>query len=286
MDLLDRITSGLPQMTPKFARLSRFILKDPNHLALHTSAELARSAGVSESTVTRLAYFLGFSGYSELQQAAREVLKKNLVKLEREMPLEGENLFTRVFSLERNILDETLEKMDPGVFEKVVDLLYQSPEVWVVGIPPDNPPAAYFSNRLNLFRSGVHLLTKLDVDSFPALKDAQQGAVAVVFSFPRYPRMGRETTLFLKKKGATVIAITDSRLSPLAPHADYLLLSPVKLITVIEPYGGVMALLHSLLVGILFRDKEKALKKAMEYEDFVKAADYYIHKDIDLIDFA
>ncbi|HPI98316.1 MAG TPA: SIS domain-containing protein [Synergistales bacterium] len=155
-----------------------------------------------------------------------------------------------------------------------------------MGIPPDNPPAEYFSNRLNLFRSRVHLVTSLNVDTFPALNDVQKDSVAVVFSFPRYPARGRDTALFLKEKGATLIGITDSRLSPLASLTDILLLSPLKFITIIEPYGGVMALLHSLLVGLLFCDRKKGLQRTMEYDSFVRSADYYIHKDIDIIDFA
>ena len=51
--------------------------------------------------------------------------------------------------------------------------------------------------------------------------DVAAGDVALVIDFPRYEQLVIDTTNWVLEAGATVIAITDGRLSPLARAADY-----------------------------------------------------------------
>ena len=86
------IQSKRPQMSDRQGRIADLILHSPREAAFMTATELASAAGVSEATVIRFAYFLGFSGYHALRDAVKEMLMDHLSTLERlqkSAPVEG-----------------------------------------------------------------------------------------------------------------------------------------------------------------------------------------------------
>ena len=60
---------------------------------------------------------------------------------------------------------------------------------------------------------------------FEQVLNAGKGDVVISVSFPRYSKRTVKATQFVKNQGATTIAITDSKDSPLAEHSDYKLLA-------------------------------------------------------------
>src|SRR5436305_12387180 len=52
--------------------VAQYVVDHLDEVAFHTAEELARRASTSSSTVVRFAQALGFEGFPELQEAARE----------------------------------------------------------------------------------------------------------------------------------------------------------------------------------------------------------------------
>lgn len=59
-------------MSKSQKKLANYVLDHPKDIALCSAAELGSKIGISESTVIRFTYTLGFSGYMELQKLIRE----------------------------------------------------------------------------------------------------------------------------------------------------------------------------------------------------------------------
>lgn len=70
-ELTGAITAALPSMTKLESRIASYILARPQMLLVETSAEIARTLGVSPMTVTRFYRKLGFDGALAARAAAR-----------------------------------------------------------------------------------------------------------------------------------------------------------------------------------------------------------------------
>ncbi|WP_246628988.1 MurR/RpiR family transcriptional regulator [Mesobacillus maritimus] len=57
-------------LSPGQKRVAEYIKGHMDEGALHTAYQIGKKAGVSETTVIRLAYALGFSGFSDLQEGS------------------------------------------------------------------------------------------------------------------------------------------------------------------------------------------------------------------------
>lgn len=63
------------------------------------------------------------------------------------------------------------------------------------------------------------------LDAIDQLMRIGENDVLIAITFPRYSTRTVEAVQVAKAKGAKVIAITDSTLSPIAPPADYALMA-------------------------------------------------------------
>ena len=61
----DKITEAMPNLTKKQAMLGRYICENKYAVALMNAPMIAKEAGVSEATLTRFVYSLGYSSFSE-----------------------------------------------------------------------------------------------------------------------------------------------------------------------------------------------------------------------------
>jgi DNA-binding MurR/RpiR family transcriptional regulator len=96
--------------------------------------------------------------------------------------------------------------------------------------------------------------------------------VLVVISFKRFTRESFTIAERMKKKKSTVIAITNSELSPIAKLADVTLIAGTNIPTYIESYTAPMSLINALVAAIALRKKDEAMsaleKLEVTFEEF------------------
>src|SRR4051812_33269807 len=76
--LLRRLTEGGDDFSKNQRVLARYMLANYQSVAFATVAQLADQSGVSEATVVRFAQALDFSGYPELQNEIRRLVRAEL----------------------------------------------------------------------------------------------------------------------------------------------------------------------------------------------------------------
>jgi DNA-binding MurR/RpiR family transcriptional regulator len=283
---LDRIGQLGGNLSPKQQKLANFIFENSLQSSFLNSTSLAKEAGVSESTVVRLANSLGYPGFPEMQTSLREIAQKQISTLET-FPLNGDSnlpLHKKVFNLEIALLKETADSITQETFEKAVDLLHRAKRVLVLGIQPSHPVASYFSFFLGILRPDVSLVTDIDLELLNAIKDKEKNCVVVSFSFPRYPRKTQEALDFLSGRGVSIIGITDTPLSPIAQYCNVLLTIKMKFITFIDPQASAMALLHALLTSFYLKRPLLSKKHLGNYEDIISKDNYYVRQDLNIVD--
>jgi DNA-binding MurR/RpiR family transcriptional regulator len=94
----------------------------------------------------------------------------------------------------------------------------QAEKVWILSGETSQAGAHALHSGLSMVRTGVRSLEEHGIGSH--LSDAAPRDTAVVFDFYRYRRQVVDATSVFADAGVTVVAITDSPLSPLVELAD------------------------------------------------------------------
>jgi DNA-binding MurR/RpiR family transcriptional regulator len=271
-------------LSPKMRKVASYLVDHHKEAVFLTASSLAKKAGVSETTVTRLAYALDFHGYPELRRALQEHTKDYMALPRFQPKSPGGYILGEVAEMESLIIKETLVTISPELFNKAADLLYKARRVIVVGTHYNIAPADYAANFFSAVRKSVGLIKEIGIQNFSEAQSAGSTDVVLAISTARYPK---DTGLILelfKAKGTQVIVITDSEVAPVVPLADLLLVVPMKFISFIDPFAGILVLLHSLVTAVYVKNEEKGKKWVKDYNDFMEHNNYNSIKDINLFD--
>ncbi|MDU4892577.1 MAG: MurR/RpiR family transcriptional regulator [Clostridium sp.] len=282
MDLM-RIIQG------KFARLSKgqkliaeYILKHYDKAAFMTAAKLGISVGVSESTVVRFANQLGYEGYPELQKALQELIKNKLTTAQRiELAsdyVEPNNALRGVLKSDIENIRATMEKISYSDFEGTVNSILRAKKIYIVGLRSSAALADFLGFYLNLILDNVKVVSYGISDIFEQVLNISEGDCVIGIGFPRYAVRTVETLNFAKSRGADVIAITDSLLSPLAAKADYALIAESNMASFVDSLVAPLSVINALIVAVGLKEKEKISKTFNELEHIWEDYQIYSYK--------
>lgn len=282
--VIDNLREIFDRLSPKLQCLAAYIIDNHKDVAFLNVGTLARSAGVSETTVTRLSYALGFKGFADLKQALQSHMK-NFVSLPR---YESENvkgfMLTEVATMEKSIIDDMLTHISPKLFQQVVDKLHGAKNLTVVGTHYNVMPALYASHFLSAIRPRVSLIHDMDIDVYAKSQASGPKDVVLAISTARYPKDTQEILADFHKQGTHIITITDSEVAPAVSISDVVLLVPMKFMSYIDPYAGIMTLIHAIVNAVLVAGGETSKKWLESYNHFLDKKDFLMVKGLKIID--
>ena len=93
-----------------------------------------------------------------------------------------------------------------------------------------------------------------------------QGDIVYGISFPRYSSSTVRALQFVRSRGAKIIAVTDSALSPIARYADYALYARSDMASFVDSLVAPLSLFNALIIAIGMRKKEDVAKTFSELE--------------------
>lgn len=285
--VIERIANCSDNLSGQQMVLARYIVQNPDNAAFMNSVQLSGAAGVSNPTVIRLAVKLGFSGFPEFQKALQDTVRKHIRSLDRFPSEESgreETLSQRVLSLEFHVLSEMKRRLDEKALQKAVELLSEKRRIYIAGCLANICLAEYLAYFLGILREDVHLITDAGKNSFNQLRKAGKDDAAIIYSFPRYPAATQSLAKYMKECGVSVIGVTDSPLSPLAPCCDIMLEAPMKFLSFIDPCAGAFALNHCLITSFYFRQPGKMKEELRAFEEYSRRQDLFLREDIDIVD--
>ncbi|RBP92146.1 RpiR family transcriptional regulator [Cytobacillus firmus] len=264
------IKESYSSLSPGQRKAAEFIMEHADEAVLLTAFQVGRNAGVSETTVIRLAYALGFSGYSQMQDRIRKewLAGKQVDYFEHDSSIENtaeENLFRRVIDQERKILRQLLDQVDEREIWKAIDALIRSDRVYVGGFGSSFAAAYWFYYTLKQIRGNVYISSPNGFLPEDVCDLTDQSAV-VIFSFPRYRKEALKLASFAERQDSRIIAITDRQLSPIGQLAEVTLTTDELMDSGHHSAASVISLLEVLIAGIDERDHERAAKRQQELE--------------------
>jgi DNA-binding MurR/RpiR family transcriptional regulator len=279
-----QIDAHLHRLTPAERRVAAVVADDPEAVAFGTVADVARRAGTSGATVVRLATKLDFDGFVELQASVREELGRRLRPASERIrrPAAGDVLGTAL-AVEMANVAETLEGVDRAAFDEAVRLLsgptvrsarfVPGGRVFLLSGDASSGVASSFAGELSMLRPGVVLLEGSEVRVARLLADVRPSDVMVVIDLARYDRAVLEAAGRATERGAALVALTDSALSPLAAAAAVSFTASVTGAGPFDSHVGLLALANALLAGVAARLRRSATDRLDQVEAAWRAAD-------------
>ncbi|HEY5525182.1 MAG TPA: MurR/RpiR family transcriptional regulator [Clostridium sp.] len=266
-EIIDEGKDLMRLIQTKFSRLSKgqklisvYILKSYDKAAFMTAAKLGMSVGVSESTVVRFANELGFSGYPKLQKALQELIKNKLTTVQRlELSKEfgsDEDALKGVLKADIENIRATLEKINPYTFEQVLNSIFQAKNIYIIGLRSSTALSEFLGFYLNVILQNVRVVSYGISDIFEQLINVHEGDLVIGIGFPRYAAKTIDALDFAKARGAVVVALTDSLLSPLATKADYTLIAQSNMASFVDSLVAPLSVINALIMAVGMREKE------------------------------
>ncbi|MGZ0050292.1 MurR/RpiR family transcriptional regulator [Brevibacillus gelatini] len=271
----ERIRKHFPTLTARQKLAAKFILAKPQIVAQKPAKVVGALSGTSETTVIRLSYALGYSGYSELQNEVRSSLLERVQKADAISSLRaaaenirGQDDLIR-FNMEQDIayIRQTLGGLQKEQLQQAITRIMSARHILVVGFRSSYAPAHWLAFALNLVKGNVHLYKGPVDDANYLLTRIDAGWLVIALSFPRYVN---ETILFTKaakERGAVVLGITDDELSPVGTIADQVLKVYAPAPTALKGMTAIFSMLNLLVNGVVQSDGKQVQERLRHYEN-------------------
>ena len=269
--VLHTIQSRMNSFSKGQKRIAAYILENYDKAAFMTANKLGKTAQVSESTVVRFATELGYDGYPTMQKALQEIIRGKLTSIQRIQASNDQmtdpDILGTVMQRDMNSIHTAIIQADRAEFNRVVDKLVHAEHIYLLGVRSSSFLAGYLNFYFHLIFKNVTLVQNFSAgEIFEQMLHIGPGDVLVGISFPRYSKMTENAVHFACARGADVIAITDSQMSPLYQLASASLLVRSDMISMVDSMAAPLSLLNALIVAVGRQKKEEISNTYSELE--------------------
>lgn len=254
-NVLHLIRTGMDDFSKGQKRIANYILSNYDKAAFMTACRLGQIAQVSESTVVRFASQLGYDGYPAMQKALQELIRGKLTSIQRieasGHQINGSDIAGSVMQRDMETIRNTIERMDRTEFDLAVEKLMGAKHIYLLGVRSSSFLAGYLNFYFHLIFENVTLVQSSAAgEIFDQMLRIGPGDVLVGISFPRYSKMAVNAVRFARDRGADVIAVTDSKMSPLYKMASASLLVSSDMISFVDSMAAPVSLLNALIMAV------------------------------------
>lgn len=270
-DLLNNIKSMFPTFSKGQKYIARYIIEHYDKAAFMTASKLGGIVGVSESTVVRFASELGFEGYPELQKALQEMIRNKLTSVQRievSTDILGDgDILDKVFNSDIDKIKKTLAEISREDFNGAADAIASARKIYIFGVRSAAALASFIGFYFNLILDNVKLIhTTSDSELFEQILHVGPEDVVIGISFPRYSSRTVKAMKYSSDRGATVISITDSDLSPLYQYSNYNLLAKSDMVSFADSLVAPLSLVNALIVAVGMKRQDEVYDTFAELE--------------------
>lgn len=255
LELLNIIRKQKNTLSKGQKRIADFVLNNYEKAAFLTALELGTKAGVSESTVVRFAYGLGFSGYPEFQKKLADMVQEKIHAIERIEIAGGamprEQVLDNVLKADSDKIILTLEAIDRQSFDVAVNDILGADHVYIVGLRNCGPLASFLAYYLKIIRANVIQVTSSNTNEIlEEMIHVGSNDVVIGISFPRYSMTTLKAMEFANDRNAKIIAITDSKHSPMNMYSSCNLFARSDMASIVDSLVAPLSVINALIVAL------------------------------------
>lgn len=263
--LIKRISQEYEGLSKQLKMIARHVEQHRDHLGLEGIQDVAAQCAVQPSAVVRFAKHFGFSGFTEMQRIFRDGLARQIApsrnyrtRIRDLIAAGGGSLSSAAIAHEFlagsiDGMQELQNGLHEPSFKSAVDLLAQADAVWIAGSRRSFPIAVYLDYALQHTDKRINLVSSLGNMHLGQVRSVRTGDVMLGISFAPYAEETVEAAQQAVQRGAQLIAITDSRMSPLARIAKVNLIVQDNSTFGFRSLTSTMGLAQSLFVALAYR---------------------------------
>ena len=261
-DFMAVLQSAAASFSKGQRRIAQYIMEEYDKAAFMTAAKLGSTVGVSESTVVRFAVSLGFDGYPTMQKAMQEMVLNRLTSVQRlevaSDRMGNQDVVSMVLQSDMDKLRRTEESLSREDFQKAVDAIVAAKRVFIMGVRSAAPLANFLGYYLRYLSDNVQIVTASgSSEMFERIVGVNSDDAVIAFSFPRYSTATVKGARYCASAGATVIGLTDSKLSPLAQECDIVLLAKSDMVSLVDSVVAPLSVINALIVAVAAQREER-----------------------------
>lgn len=267
----DRIRSSFSVLSPAERQVARNILSDYPASCLGSVASIAKSSGVSAPSVVRFAKTLRFASFVEFKEAVLdEIASQSKGPLNRARTLPTETHTPRIqqkLDILFSEINHDLATIPEEDWQGFSDLLADTRKtVYIAGGRFSTAVARTLALNLQLLRPNVILLDDLGQRDKGCVLDMNRRSVFVVFDFYRYQKTAIRAANIAKRRGATVVLVSDGEISPIKVDASIVIPVSTKSFLPLIGLSSTTVMIELLLGDVYSKIKETAQEHLAEWE--------------------
>jgi DNA-binding MurR/RpiR family transcriptional regulator len=266
LSLEGRISQTLPALSPAEQRVARFFLDRRETVLLASAAEIAALVGASDATVVRTARSLGFSGLSDLREAALADLTNNAAspsgRLKRTLEEAGDDA---VSALRHTLAthEESLGLLRDPAFEasflRAVEHLRKAERRHVFGIGPSGAVADYAALQMNRIGLATTALSVSGVGLADRLLGLGEGDALLAIAYAPLYREVAVTLDVAERLSLPVILVSDSLGPFVQGRVSEILPVPRGRAANLAMHGATLVVIEALVTALAAGAPETAL---------------------------
>ncbi len=281
-DLLVRLNKNYKTLSKGQKQLAAYITENYDRAAFITASKMGRIVGVSESTVVRFAYALGYDGYPELQKSLQELIRNKLTSVQRIQltgDLQPNDVLRSVLKSDVSNIRATIDSIDNASFNAAINALLEAKKVYIVGLMSAAPLAQFLAYYLGFVMDNVVMVSGAMGNIYEDLFRISSEDVCIGISFPRYSNRTIDALDFARGKDATIIAITDSISSPIAEKAEHALIARSDMAGFADSLVAPLSLINAIIVACSLRRREQVSNTLSQLEGIWGSHGVYVTKE-------
>jgi DNA-binding MurR/RpiR family transcriptional regulator len=253
-DLVERVDAHANALTPQERRLAAHLVEHLERWGYLSSSELAAELSVHRSTIVRFAQHLGFAGYPELQEEAREAYVRT-VTATRDLVLTdvgdvgeaGTSAVQAVYQRELQNLRRSYTHLDLDALDATARGLAFARRVLLFGRRFSYPIALHMSLVLRTMRERVDASPAPGGSAVDQLFDLGPEDFAVVVSLRRHSPEVQRTLRHLAEAEVPRTVLPDASPGNDVPAGTNVLRAHVGSTGVLDSYTALVSVSHALL---------------------------------------
>ena len=168
--------------------------------------------------------------------------------------ISGGNVLENVLSKDIEKIRRTIEETSKEDFENAVNAIAKARTIYIFAVRSSAALASFLGYYYSLIFENVKIINNYgETEIYEKLFRISSDDVIIGISFPRYSNAAIQALTFAKRRGAGVIALTDSASSPIAAVADHVLIAKSDMAAVVDSLVAPLSMINALIVATVLR---------------------------------
>ncbi|MDA8227443.1 MAG: MurR/RpiR family transcriptional regulator [Desulfitobacterium hafniense] len=271
LNVLQQLEKQIPTLTDSQRKVADYILKNTVEVAFLTIDQLSGVVGTSTSTIMRLAFSMGYSGYANFQKDLQELLRNRVAPSMRLHAVTKElgrnDLLAQCAENQIKNIRETVGMLSEDTLNNVLDEILSANMIYCVGMRTSYSVSHYLYQGLNRLQRNCEMVTLGNGYLPERMLSIGPSDVVIALTLPRYQKMVVNVAQLAKERGAKVISMTDGYSSPIAPFSDILLPFSYGSLAFHNSVFGAMLIADYIITSIALKQPELTRRRLEEAEE-------------------